>query len=104
MSVGEPDQKSESYPCFLLQASLSELGNAGERAQKVQWEKVAGLTNTDTSQSQNHGYELAHPNIHFIYELLEHMKRINLQTENCRISMTQDNWITKWISGENHYR
>lgn len=31
------------------------------------------------------------PNIHLIYELLEHVKGLGLQIQSCRSSMTQDN-------------
>ena len=54
------------------------------------------MTNPATTQAQNQGYELAHPNIHFIYELLEPVKGMNLQMQSSRISMTQDsNRISK---------
>ncbi|KAL6053888.1 hypothetical protein STEG23_003715 [Scotinomys teguina] len=39
----------------------------------------------------NQGYELAHSNIHLIYELLEQVKEMSLQIQNSRISMTQGN-------------
>lgn len=31
------------------------------------------MTNPAITQAQNHGYELAHPSIHLISELLEHV-------------------------------
>jgi hypothetical protein len=37
------------------------------------------------------GFELVHPNISLIYELLELMKGPMLQIQSCKISMTQDN-------------
>ena len=37
------------------------------------------------------GFELAHPNIYPTYELLELVKGPVLQTQSCRISMTQGN-------------
>ena len=43
------------------------------------------------AQAQNQGYELAHPNIHPDCDPLEHVKGLVLQTQSCRISMTQDN-------------
>ena len=58
------------------------------------------LTNPATTQAQNQGYELAHPNIHFIYELLAHVKGTNLQIQNIRISTTQDSRIAKRSSTE----
>ena len=39
-----------------------------------------------TTQAQNQDYELAHPNIHFIYYLWKHVKKSVLQTQSCRIS------------------
>ena len=36
-------------------------------------------------------FELTHPNIYSIYELLEHVKGPVLQIQSCRISMTQGN-------------
>ncbi|MEJ1288253.1 GRIP and coiled-coil domain containing 2 [Cricetulus griseus] len=39
----------------------------------------------------NQGYEVAHPNIHPTYELLEHMKGPVLQIQSCRTSTTQGN-------------
>lgn len=38
-----------------------------------------------------HGFELAHTNIYFIYELLEHRKGPVVQIQSCKICMTQDN-------------
>jgi hypothetical protein len=49
--------------------------------------KVGRLTNSATTQ----GFDLVHPNIYPIYELLEHVKGPVLQTQSCRISMTQGN-------------
>ena len=54
------------------------------------------MTNPATTRAQNQGNELAHPNIHFIYELLEPVKGMHLQMQSSRISMTQDsNRISK---------
>lgn len=53
------------------------------------------------TQSQNQGYDLAHPNICLIYEPLEHVKGPDLQIRSCRISMTQgSNGISKRIPSE----
>ncbi|KAL6053895.1 hypothetical protein STEG23_003722 [Scotinomys teguina] len=41
--------------------------------------------------AQNQGHELAHPNIHPMYQLLEHVKGPDLQIESFRISTTQNN-------------
>ena len=37
------------------------------------------------------GFELAHPDIYHIIELLEYKKRLVLQIQRCRFSMTQGN-------------
>lgn len=42
-------------------------------------------------QGQNKGYELAHPNIHPIYNLLELLNGPVLQSQRFKISMTQHN-------------
>ncbi|KAL6041268.1 hypothetical protein STEG23_022974 [Scotinomys teguina] len=47
--------------------------------------------NTAATQAQNKDYELVHPNIYLIYELLEQVKGMNLQIQNSSISTTQDN-------------
>ena len=44
-----------------------------------------------TNPAQIQGYELAHLNIHPVYELLELAKGLDLQAQSYRISMTQDN-------------
>ena len=49
------------------------------------------LTSSDTSQAQIQGFELAHPNIYPINELLVFTKGPALQIQNYRISMTQGN-------------
>jgi hypothetical protein len=49
------------------------------------------LANPAITQAQIQSFELAHPNIYSIYELLEHMKVLVLQIQNCRISMTRNN-------------
>ncbi|KAL6033887.1 hypothetical protein STEG23_019606 [Scotinomys teguina] len=53
--------------------------------------RAGGLINSGTTQVQIQGYELAHPNIHSIYELHESVKGLVLQTQGCRISTTQGN-------------
>ena len=54
--------------------------------------RLARLTNPAISPGPEPGLGvLAHPNIHFIYESLEHVEGTNLQIQNSRISMTQDN-------------
>ena len=49
------------------------------------------LTNSAATQAQTQGFELVHPNIYPIHELLEHLKGLVLQIPSYRISMTQDN-------------
>jgi hypothetical protein len=43
------------------------------------YRRAVGLTNLATTQAQIQSFELAHPNIYLIYELLEHMKGLVLQ-------------------------
>jgi hypothetical protein len=50
-----------------------------------------GLTNSANTQPLTQSFEMAHPNIYPIYELLEHMKGPDLQNRSCRIAMTQGN-------------
>ena len=52
---------------------------------------ISRLTSSDTSQAQIQGFELAHPNIYPIDELLKYMKGPVLQIQNYRMSMTQGN-------------
>ncbi|KAL6038533.1 hypothetical protein STEG23_000619, partial [Scotinomys teguina] len=49
------------------------------------------VNNGHSDNAQNQGFELVHPNNHLIYELLKHVKGMDLQIPNSRISMTQDN-------------
>ena len=54
--------------------------------------ELVGLPSLQTAtQAQNQGYELAHPNIHLIYDLPKHVKELVLQTQSCRISTSQGN-------------
>ena len=58
--------------------------------------KTGRLTSPATTQAQNQAYELADSNIPLLVcELLEHMMGTNMQIQNCRISTTQDNRISK---------
>ena len=57
--------------------------------------RANGLTRSNTSQAQIQDFELAHPNIYPIDELLEYMKGLVLQIQTHRVSMTYSN---KWIS------
>jgi hypothetical protein len=64
-----------------------------------------GLTSSATTQAQTQGFELVHPNICPIHELLEPVKRLVLQIQSYRISMTQDNhWISERSPCEDPYR
>ena len=57
------------------------------------------MTSSATTQAQIQGFELAHPNIYPICELLEHMKGLDLQNPSFSISMTQgNNRVSKRIS------
>ena len=60
--------------------------------------KAGRLTHPAPTQNQNQCYNLAHPNIHLFFELLERVKGLDLQSQSYRISMTQgNNWISKRI-------
>jgi hypothetical protein len=71
-------------------AALGEL--AGAVLKSLPWWYRCGragrLTNLSTTQAQILGFELAHPNICCIYELLKVMKGLVLEIQSCRISMT----------------
>ena len=51
--------------------------------------RAGDLANSASSQAQIYSFELAHPNIYSIYNLLESMKGQVLQIQSCRISVTQ---------------
>ena len=53
--------------------------------------RAGGLASSDTFQVQIQGFELAHPKVYSIDELLECLKGPILQTPNYRISMIQGN-------------
>lgn len=55
------------------------------------WRKAGRFINPYTTQAHNHFYDLAHPNIHLIHELLENVKVMDQQIQSWRISMTQGN-------------
>jgi hypothetical protein len=54
-------------------------------------ERAGRLINSATTQTQIQGFELAHPNVHLICELLERAKGPVLQIQSFRNSMTQGN-------------
>ena len=86
----------ESWLCLLLAAALSELARAVLEGSPW-WcgcRRAGGLTSSDTSQAQNQGFELTHPNIYSIYELLEPVKWWILLIQSSRTFMTQgNNWL-----------
>jgi hypothetical protein len=89
--VGEPVPMAgelESWLCLLLAAALSELARAVLEGSPCR--RAGGLTSSDTSQAQNQGFELTHPNIYSTGELLELVKRPVLKIQSYRISVTQD--------------
>lgn len=49
------------------------------------------MTSSANTQAQNKDYELAHPSIQAIYELLKHVKGMNLKIQSSRNWRTQDN-------------
>ena len=51
--------------------------------------RAVGLSSSALSQAQIQGFELAHPNIYPIYDLLEHVKGPVLKIQSCKISTTQ---------------
>lgn len=79
----------ESRPC----TSIDHEGKAGPGCGGIvgfAGELGAGsLTNSDTAQTQIQAFDLAYP-IYLINEPLETLKGLVLQTQNYRISMTQD--------------
>ena len=80
----------ENRPC-------TSLGRAGPGCGGVSWLQrhdggsFGRVIILDTSQAQIQGFELTHPNIDPIDELLECMKGLFLQIQNYRISRTQGN-------------
>ena len=57
----------------------------------VEGKLISRLINPGITQAHNQKYDLVHPNIHLIYELLEHVRRADLQIQSCKISVEQDN-------------
>ena len=55
------------------------------------YRRAGRLTNSATTQGQIQGFELVHPNIYPIYELLEVVKVPFLKTQSFRIFMKQGN-------------
>lgn len=75
----------------MLAAALSELPRA-ELESSPWWcecRRAGRLTNSASNQAQIQGYDLAHPKIYLIRELLEHMKGSVLKIQSCRISTIQ---------------
>ena len=81
--------REESWPCPSPAAALGRLGQALGLGSTVELTLVAGfagenkrpgrLTSSDTSQAQIQSFELAHPNVYPVNELLEYMKGHILQ-------------------------
>ena len=65
------------------------MGNAGELAQWLGLRRAGRLANSATTQAQIQGSEL--PSIYPISELLKCVKGPFLQSQSCRISITQGN-------------
>ena len=59
-------------------------GRAGELIPVVQVQKSGQADSSATTQAQIQGFELAHPKIYIIHELLEHMKGPVLMIQSCR--------------------
>lgn len=71
-----------------IELALVVVGFAGKLALGCERGRAGRLNSSDTSQAQVQDYELAHPNIYSIDELLEFMKGAVLQFQNYRISRT----------------
>lgn len=86
-SGGHHCKKSGTAPCCVVRW----LGNPGKLTLEVKMRGVGTLANPAPTQVQE--LELwFDPNIHLIYDLLEHVKEPVLQIKkNCRISITQGN-------------
>jgi hypothetical protein len=55
------------------------------------YRRAGGQTNSAITQAQVYDFELSHPNIFPIYDLLEYVKGLGLQIQSCRFSMTKGN-------------
>lgn len=89
MGEQSPRVWKQENPCrLLLLAAQGELAKVVLESSSWWWwsGRTDRLTNFATTQDQNQGSELVHPNNHFIYDLLGHeMERI-LQIQSSKIS------------------
>ena len=80
---------------FFVSCSIGELAKAVLGS--LSWwcdggvRRASRLTNSATIQAYIQRFELAHPNIYLMYELLEHMKEPILQIQSCRSTMIRGN-------------
>lgn len=79
-------QESSSAPCLVSIVELALLGHRRDGGADQ---------HTVSTQVQIQGSELAHLNMYPIYELLGYVKGSVLQIKSGRISMTQDNRVSK---------
>lgn len=89
VSVGDPGPgawEPKNWPSSLLQAASGELDKAALES-STRWQQL-GRVEEQTSPASIQSYELVHSNIHHIYELLEHVKEMNLEIHDCRILIT----------------
>ena len=52
--------------------------------------RAGGMTNSATTKAQIQNYKMAYTDIYPIYELLEWMKRPDVQIQSCKISTIQE--------------
>lgn len=84
--------QAENYPCPLLIGASGETAGVRESSPwRWRQSRASELTNPAPTQVQNWVCEMAHPNIHPTYDLLEHVQEPVLQAQSCKISMTQGN-------------
>ncbi|KAK7834524.1 hypothetical protein U0070_017710 [Myodes glareolus] len=94
--AGPEGQRAELAPP-LEAGSTGRASELGSSSRKCRGGRASELTSPATTQipGPEPGYELAHPNIHLIYELLEHVKEMDLEIQHYRVSTTQDSRISK---------
>ena len=70
----------------MLAAALSKLTSAvwKSSSQWCRYKKAGGMINSATTQAQILDFELTHPQIYLIYELLVSVKGLVLQIQHCR--------------------
>lgn len=89
MRAGQQDRRELTLP--FVAVVLGELAKAVLKNTSYWhgYRKAGSLTNPTTTQAQIQNVELVHPNIYSIFEVLKHVKRLVLQTHNCRIFVIQ---------------